>query len=356
MASRSIFHMRVIRCPSCGASLPVQGREPQVTCDYCDARVEIVRGSATPPPQPRTGTPKHRANAHYSAFAWIMFSAVFFVGITAVVTFAVLGTHIGEVSGQSDATATTPSRAEVIPSDEPMPVATPQPPPSEPTDAPSPDDPEPKTDDGGSDIAPKPARRAKPKPPKPTGPLISKAEAAKQLEPKILACMRKHKTHSLLAWMGNKNLGGVSVLKSPQPRVDGARVKLASTALGRCINDAGKSVNTRANKSNYIRFDLKNASVPDPLARLPAKADRKAIRAIIESADPKVLECAKKHGEVGTREVFYLTIDGPSGRVISARASYRSRAFKRCAVPHYKKLVFPKVREHEVKFTHDLRM
>jgi hypothetical protein len=138
--------------------------------------------------------------------------------------------------------------------------------------------------------------------------------------------------------------------------VDGVREKIKGSELGACMDKAGATVRVRAFKSNYLRFALVNDSVPDPLAHLPEKADRAEVERIIATADPQVLECAKKHGEEGAKEIFMFTIDGPSGKPTSVNAGYRGRAFKRCAEPIYKKLRFPEVRESTVKLTKHLQM
>ena len=168
--------------------------------------------------------------------------------------------------------------------------------------------------------------------------------------------MRKTRTHSILAYMGNKRVGPVSLLSDSRTRVDGVRSNLRSTSLGRCMNEAGKSVRTRAFKSNYVRLELRNKRVADPLAALPAKPDRNAIKAKIESVDGKVRACARKHNQEGADEVFYFRVDGPTGKVQSVRATYRSKPFRRCAESIYKRLVFPKTRQADVKYTHRLRL
>ena len=214
------------------------------------------------------------------------------------------------------------------------------------------------TDGGAPEPSGQPSRaRGSGSAPKaPAGPVISVAEARKKLEPKVLACMRRSRTHALRAYMGNKGPGPVSVLSDSRTRVDGARTKLAGTALGRCMNDAGKSVRTRASKSNYVRFDLRNNAVRNPLGRLPKKSDRKAVAAVVAAVDDKVRACARKHGQEGLREVFYFKIDGPAGEVLSVRGTYLSKKFRGCAEAHYRKLSFPKVQESDVKYTHDLRV
>lgn len=345
-----------------------------VVCEYCDARVEIVRRNAPRPVQQPSSSSLYSAMPHYSGLVWVFF-------IVPLITFA--GVAIAFVSSMpwgwleqiETITKAVPPIVDPDPGDRVEAVeaveavqsvdpggGTPE------TKAPGgtsaaqdasgtgngsdePDAPEPPDDDPD----PKPVRRSV-APAKPTGPVISVDEARKQIEPKVLACMKQTGTHHILAYMGNKKVGPVKVLSDPRTRVDGLRVALARTKLGRCINEAGRSVRTRAFRSNYVRLQLRNEAVPDPLADLPARADRKAIEAAITALDPKVHACARKHGEEGAREVFYFRIDGPTGKVMSARGSYGSRAFRRCSEAVYRGMTFPKVQQHLVKYTHDLQL
>jgi hypothetical protein len=314
-----------------------------IACEYCDARVEVGRRAATK----TTAPARHVAAPHYSGFAWgLLLFAVVTVAGGAFVFVAASPTSTEAPVTAADATEARPAVvAEVQPVASP---ATPARPAAEPEPAPTPEEPSP-----APVVAPTPKTPAAHAG---TGPVISVAQAKAQLEPKVLACMRANRTYSLLAYMGNNGVGAVTVLSDSRTRVDGRTAKVAGTKLGRCMNEAGKSVRTRANKSNYVRFELRNAAVPDPLAGLPAKADRKAVAATIVAKNPDIVACARKHGEEGSREVFYFKIDGPTGKVTSVRGSYRSRAFRSCAEAIYRKLSFAKVQEPETKYTHDLQM
>lgn len=351
-------HLRVPRCPACHARLPVQGTEAVVVCEYCDARVEIGRAEA-PEPTPTPTPMRQRARGEGSGAATAVLAAVLVAGIVGAIAY-VAATR-PDVIAMLDSTAPWPA-----PSDLHHPAATPPAPKPEPT-APSvpstdpllqrPDPPMSATPEAPSEDRPsKPKPRAKPKLPTPSGPVLSSSDAKAVLEPKVLACMRSTKTHALLAYMGNKQVGPVHLLKDSRTRVDGLRAKLIGTPLGRCIEQAGASVRARAFKSDYVRLHLRNDAVPDPLASLPAKADRDAIAATIAAVEPKIHACAAKHGEEGAREVFYFDIDGPTGTVISVRGVYRSRGFQRCAEAIYRTLRFDRAQEHQVKHTHHVQL
>ncbi len=96
--------------------------------------------------------------------------------------------------------------------------------------------------------------------------------------------------------------------------------------------------------------------MPNPLAKLPPKFDRKVLRSTIEAADPRVHACASKHGQQGAREVFYFRLDGPSGKVLSVRASYGPKGFRKCAEAVYRGLAFTRVQESEIKYTHHIQL
>lgn len=359
MASRSIFSLRVARCPACHARLPVRGNEPVVVCEYCDARVELVRRA--PPTHGPASTPRRTvAQSHYSGFAWAIVLGATVCGIGAYL--ALIGAlSFAEPSAQGvlEPTASSsqsgPTREAVVA----QPAEGPTQSSRSPSSFPVSEQPPPRGSSSGQAPPedPQKAKAPRPKPvQQPSGPVDTVAQAKQKLEPKVLACMRKTKTHALLAYMGNTSVGPVSLLRDSRTRVDGLRAKLAGTSLGRCIDEAGASVRTRAFKSNYVRFELRNDAAPDPLASLPAKADREAIGSTIESRDPKVHACAATHGQQGAHEVFYFAIDGPTGKVLSVRGSYGSKKFRRCAEAVYRTLVFDAVRQYEIKYTHHIQL
>ncbi|MEX1365455.1 MAG: hypothetical protein AB1Z98_20175 [Nannocystaceae bacterium] len=361
MAARSIFSLRVVRCPACHARLPIGGGEAMVVCEYCDARVEVVR-RATPRPAPSAGTSsaaspptrRHVATARFSSFMWTLLLAPLVIGVAIAASVYVATTPGAAAFLDPPTVSTTPSAPRGS-------SAIPHPPP--PTPSP-PAAPEPAR---GGDEPPAPATDRPPEPTRdeppraqpsraPQGPVLSVAEAKAALEPKVLACMRTHRVHRLLTYLGNKTAGPVSLLRAPGSRVDGLRTTLVGTKLGRCIDQAGATVRTRAVKSNYVRLQLRNDQVADPLASLPAKADRDAIVATIETRDAQARACAAKHGQQGLREVFYFAIDGPTGEVISVRNGYGSKAFGRCATAAYRALKFGRVQQLEVKHTHHIQL
>jgi hypothetical protein len=375
VAGRTIFNLRVHRCPSCTATLAVEPGATLVVCEYCDAHVQIARSKSEPPPKPEptyVPDPEHPlvvSEPKVSAFGWVVFSLVLTLGLGGGI-FALVA-HQLERAGVTDLLAMVTKQAKpLITSGQiegtAIPATTPDPPAKKKTKRSSKSKrkkkaskPSTAAEGAKPEKAPKTKSKKvirKPKLPEPTGPVLSVSDAEAALKPKVLTCMRELGVHDIMAYMGNSKVGAVSVLARSGSRVDGVRASIKGTALGKCMDRAGATLRSRAFKSNYLRFQLVNDAVPDPLGDLPAKADRAEFERIIATADPKILECAKKHGEEGAKEVFYFVIDGPSGKPRRVDASYRSKGFKRCAEPIYKKLSFPKVRQWDVKITKHLQM
>lgn len=380
MGSRSLFALRVLRCPGCHARLPVQGGETMLTCEYCDARVQLS-GKKPPAAVPGSGSrTTHVATTHYSGVAWVIF-AVPLLGIlgVAISIFVLAGASApsGEPTRSADAVVQPVEASEV----EEVPV---EPEPDEPVTTPTHRDEETVGDDGepgrvgrlfdqleeqaeaarrekaptrNDDPHPGAARPTRPK--EPEGPVISVAQAKEQLEPEVRKCLEAAGAHHVSARMGNEKVGGVSILTSARvakPRVDGVVVALPKTKLGRCMNDAGRSIRTRAFGGNYIIIDVRNQAVPDPLRDLPAEASREALAAAVTPLEPAVRACAHKHEEEGREESIRLRIDGPSGKLISVDTTYTGRAFERCIEPVYRGASYPKVQTHVVKHHHKVQL
>jgi hypothetical protein len=257
MAAPSFFSMRVIRCPACGARLPQQSTTPIVRCEYCDARVEIAQPVAAPPQRRMPGPPAHVARPQYSSFAWILM----IVPLVVITTGAFTAYRLSLLAGSGAAPGTTaevhlpPPRRTLTTGDGTPSIAAP-------TVAPAP---QPIAAPTAS--ARQPARaRGSSLAEAPDGPVIDVETARKQLEPKIRACMQTAKVHHVLAYMGNAKLGPVAVLPDSRTRVDGKKSALGKSALGRCFDVAGRSVRTSAFRSNYVRLDVRNDGVPDPLS------------------------------------------------------------------------------------------
>ena len=371
MAGRTLFNLRVHRCPSCTATLAVEPGATMVVCEYCDAHVQISRSKAPTPAAPMPPGPGAEVRTptvvvsqpKVSAFGWVLFSLVLTLGTGGLVFFIVAQqlerfgvTELLELAMKAPKVITSAQLGDG----------------GAPTTAPAPSEKKAKTKKSSKYKAPSKAKKSvdpapaasaietktvrKPKAPEPTGPVLSHADASKQLEPKIMACMRERGVHDILAYMGNTTVGPAKVLGDARSRVDGVRAKIKGTALGKCMDQAAAETRVRAFKSNYLRFSLVNDAVPNPLGKLPEKANREEFERIIATADQRVLACAEKHGEEGAKEVFYFVIDGPSGKPRSVRASYRGRAFKKCAEAIYTELRFPKVQQWEIEITKHLQM
>lgn len=384
MGSRTLFSLKVIRCPACHARLPVQGGETVVKCEYCDARVQL---SGASPPKPKRPAPvfepappieqptTHVATPHYSGFAWIML-LVPFLSTAGVVVSLLMSTGVAvpwdDLLGhlQTRPEPEVVERAEEGGADRSDQGELMTLPPDEETLDEVVEDDEPgrvgrlfaqlseRAEEADPKDQPRPTRtRSSPK--QPEGPVLSVAEAKKQLEPDILKCLKAAKVHRVTARMGNKTVGGVAILGSAsvaKPRVDGKVVKLATTALGRCMNEAGKTVRTSAFGGNYIIVDVRNPDVRDPLGDLPEQPPREALVAAVTALDDQVKTCAKTHGQQGRRTGIRLRIDGPSGKLLSANASHTSKAFSRCVETLYRGIGFPKTQRPEVEYHHNLTL
>lgn len=384
-----MFNFRVLRCPACSATLPVGAHDTIVECEYCDARVEVARSKPAPPASPaiearhafsapEASAPRstYSAKPRLSGFVWFLFSLALTVGIAGVVLSVVAAKFdrygvwdllaMMKPGGQREVKASTPPRRVATASKtkrgakkKARSKSTHEPAEGSEASADAEGDDDSKTQTmqvAAAATKKTSSTKAKTSGPVLTGPVLTASDASKALAPGVLACMREHKVHDILAYMGNSTVGPVKVLGDRRSRVDGMQAKIKGTALGKCMDKAASTTRVRAFKSNYVRFALTNDSVPDPLAHLPAKLDRKAVDGVIATADAKVKTCAAKHGEEGAKEVFYFVIDGPTGKATSVRGSYLSKAFHRCALPHYEKLEFPRAKQWGFKVTKHLQL
>jgi hypothetical protein len=244
----------MLRCPACNAGLPVDGVATIVTCSYCSARVEIDGRGRAQKPAPMG----HGAAPHRSAFAWqwVMVPLVFAISI-----------GMGAFQWwRAQSLISTPPPTVATPKPTPTPIPT-RPPvttirdvavtPTVATPPPIAADPPAPAPTTAPTTAPAKPRAVHPPKPAPTGPVISVEEARKQIEPKARACMANAKVKHLLAYMGNTTIGPVKVLPDSRTQVDGKKVALAKTPLGRCLNAAGAKVSTSAFRSNYVRLDVR---------------------------------------------------------------------------------------------------
>jgi hypothetical protein len=376
----------------------VQGDESILQCEYCDAHVQLAgveakkkkkpqqsRPAASQAPVPPFGPPPtcHVAQPHYSGFAWVVFLIpLMSIAGVAVSVFMSAGLSWGDVElwwyehvqpGTAyERVAQPEAEAEArVQDDEALDEQETD---GEETDG----EPEDEDDEPGrvgrlftelaqraeeaeaQKNAPRTTRRRPAAPKEPEGPLLTVAQAKSELEPKVLECMKTAKVHHVAARMGNSKVGGVSIITSAgraaPTRVDGIVVKLATTALGRCINEAGKQVRTQAFGGNTIIIDVRNPAVPNPLGHLPQTPARDALEAAVTALEPELKGCAKKHGEEGKETVITLRIDGPTGKLLSARPVHTKNAFNRCAEAVYGKASFPKAQRHVIDYAHRIRL
>jgi hypothetical protein len=398
MGSRTLFALRVIRCPACHARLPVQGADSVVRCEYCDAHVQLggsgpkkkkkkqQHGHQPVAPSPHAPSvaeaPTHVAQPHYSGCAWIVFIipllSVVGVGIS---VFASMGLQWGDVEMLWHDLTGSPSGTRE-PAGSPEPLAqdqdrAPQAGSETDEDAEETDEIEEEAEPGRvgrlfSNLADRAEqaeaeaaaekkraaarqrrRAATPSEPEPSGPLLSVSEAKTKLEPAVLECMKTAGVHHVTARMGNAKEGGVSILMSasaPRPRVDGAQVNLPSTALGRCMNAAGARVRTQAFKGNYVIIDVRNPAAQNPLRHLPREPAYDEIRAVVKSFDVRVHACAREHGDQGRRRTpIRLRFDGPTGKLVSVSPMHTSKGFNACVEAVYREGAYPKTQQHVVE-------
>ncbi len=348
MAAHDDLGPRMLRCPACNAGLPVDGVSVVVTCSYCGARVEIDRRGR--PHKPGHGRPA--ATPKPSRVPWLVLPAVLLVsGGTAAYQWSRAQSFVTTPTPPPPTPQVTTVRDVVVPAPEPTPE------PSESIPSSADEAPAESPVDAKADAPTKPATKPHApthEPAAPTGPVVSVEDARRALEPKARACMKTAKVHHLLAYMGNSKVGPVKVLSDSRTHTDGKHVALAKTALGRCLDAAGASVRVSAFKSNYVRLDVRNDEVPDPLGALPASPDRKAVRDAIASHDDEVKACARKHGKEGSRASFRFTIAGPTGKVESVTVTGVDGPFRACAVAVYKAARFTAVQPSTYSITYPL--
>ncbi len=339
VASSSSSGTHVRRCPACNARLPIVAGATLVVCEYCDARVELGRGV-------RTVVPGRQVAPARQSSAWIVVVpiAVVLVGGATAASAWLRAQQIASSTQVTDAPAAVRAPAPVA-LHAPTPTPTPTPAPTlTPTPTPTPTP-------AHTHTGPR-----KPRVELPSGPVITVEEARKQLEPKVRACMGKAGAHHLLAYMGNSTSGPVKLLSDSRTSVDGKKLALAKTSLGKCIDAAGAAVHTAAFKSNYVRLDVRNDDVPDPLGSLPASADMAAVREVLRSSDAAVKACARKHGALGTRDSFRIEIDGPAGKPTLVQSHHDSSGYRRCAEAIYAKARFAKVKASSYSVSYSIEL
>ncbi len=374
-----------------------------MACEYCDARIQIAHAphpaEVAPSHSNAAGHTTHVATPQYSdrwvAGALVAMLLIFYAVVLLYGHPDLRETLFGERPPPADPAPTRPAPTRSTPAVEPETpsadasvTATEMPKDPDPPDSPahaSVEPPETEVDEGdaaeagglwarlwslrpetevdeGDTVEPTKAPKkstsgARPSmpPAQPAGPVLSVAEATRALEPAILECMKAAGVHRVSLHMGNEKVGGVSILNvtwAPKPRVDGLLVSLPRTKLGRCINEAGRTVRTRAFKSNYLTIDVRNPGVPDPLAAFPETLSKQDFEAALGPLDDQVRACATKHGEEGQRIRISVRVDGPAGKLTFARPMYTSKAFASCVERLYKTVVFPRAKRYNIDYHH----
>lgn len=230
--------------------------------------------------------------------------------------------------------------------------------------------PTPATADAGSvDAAPAAqtpqheTKKKKKRAPEYTGPVLSKADAQKVLEPEILSCMKASGTYYLITRLGNDRHGS----SVPPLHLTGTSVVdyvptpgFAKTPLGRCVARAGSAVHAPAYRGNYIYFGLHNNAVPDPLAGAAANMSKSAARKALSSLDDEARDCAHSHPDgsrPGESTTVVVTFLGATGQANKVRPLYvePTSAYARCIAGVYRKAVTSTFKRTEDQVTYVLK-
>lgn len=361
-------------CRNCGASLTIGEHETQVTCPYC----QQVNGMPGRAPQPAPPPPRQVVVSRTSTPP----AAARVVIIVAVVGMLVAGMVVAMVARTASRVATPPAPAVSQASQQLMrekaaaerrvmeararaeaaaqaataesqrvqiaAVAT-----SAPIDA------------GSASAASEPRRRkrAAPKAPEYTGPVLSKADAQKALEPELQSCMKQAGVYYLITRLGNDRKGS----SVPPLHLTGTSVVdyvptpgFAKTPLGKCVARAGAAVRAPAYRGNYIYFGLHNDAVADPLAGAPNELNQAKAKKALSALDDEARDCATSHAKgsrPGERTTLLATFQGVTGRVSKVELLYvdRKSPYARCVAEVYGKASTDKFKRIESRVTYVLK-
>lgn len=353
-----------LECGYCGAPLQIAENQAQVTCAYCQ---QVTRLSSTAPKRlvavTRSSAPVGRIVAAVSI------ASLCIVG--AIVAFVVHSSQRAPASPPPSSRATRQAmdqltaaqeverealkRAERLASEAEARAS------RKSAMAPSPEKAEPEmnapTKRAGS------ATKAAAKKALYTGPVLSKQDAERALEPEILSCMKRAGVYYLITRLGNDRRGG----SVPALRLKGTSVVdyapapgFARTPLGQCVARAGRAVHAPAYRGNYIYVGLHNDAVPDPLGDASAHLDRAAASKALSALDEEARDCGRSHPDgsrPGESTTVSVTFQGASGRVSKIRVLYvKPRSpYARCIVKVYREASTARFKRIEERVTHVLR-
>ncbi len=353
-------------CRNCGASLTIGEHETQVTCPYC----QKVNGMPGRVPQPAPPPPRQvvvpRAAAPPAGGRIVV--------LVAVVGMVVAGMVVSFVARTSSRVTTpTPAVAPVALRDD---LAA-----ERQALARARAEAEAQIEAARSEAAqvamvaaidagaaapaaePRPAKRAAPKVPDYTGPVLSKADAQKALEPELLSCMKQAGVYYLITRLGNDRKGS----SVPPLHLTGTSVVdyvptpgFAKTSLGQCVARAGAAVHAPAYRGNYIYFGLHNDAVADPLAGAPNELNQAKAKRALSALDDEARDCVTSHPEgsrPGERVTLLATFQGVTGRVSKVELLYvdRKSPYARCVAGVYGKASTETFKRIESRVTYVLQ-
>ncbi len=193
---------------------------------------------------------------------------------------------------------------------------------------------------------------------------MSPDDAKATLTPELLTCLQTHEVHAVVVRLG-QGYAATDRLYAPlrtvhATYVDGFPISdFEDTPLGRCVIAAANEVWAPAAGGAYLYFDLRNSSVPDPLAGADQDLDRAKANEALIAQDGAARECGHRQleGFRATRSVaLHVRFQGADGRVTQIRPLYvdpRSpygqcvaEAFAGVVVPRFRRLW----REHVHRF------
>ncbi len=370
-----------LTCDNCGAPLEVRGGEDTVVCKYCSQSTLIRRRRESAPPRevrPAPPSPMPQmpviGDGVSRIFRWALGLGILFAVVSVVMGVPAFRQMLFSPTPSTPPPMVTPPSAPM-----PMPAPVPEPEPKATSETPKADSEEvmdPLVVTTGVNNADTPKKKksgakkkdedAAPKMPEPTGPILSKQEAQKMLEPEILSCMKQHNVHYLIVDIGQGygkyKAGALPPLKVAEtPYVEYKPAPgFSKSPLGKCVLAAAAPIRVSAFRGNYMIFGLRNPSAPDPLAGRPEFLDRTAAESALSDLDNEARMCqssapdGSRPGETVSISVTFQGFDGSVLVVEPGYIKYKS-PYGKCLRNVYGKAKVPTFRRLKDRLMHQLR-